>query len=197
MKALQLFLAIIGLLTIAGGIVSVIFFFGGFFNVAANHPEPGIVDWALVQVRLASVTRHAIDRPPPGALDDPAMVQAGAVVYSRNGCADCHGQPGVESAKFSDGMNPPPDLRKVVTHRTPEELFWVIKNGIKMSAMPSFGADKPPVPNKNIWAIVAYLKKLSNVSDPNFKAWNETPIGGHWVSGCGRGRAVGCGPGRE
>jgi cbb3-type cytochrome oxidase cytochrome c subunit len=146
---------------------------------------------------MASVSRHAIDRPPPGVLDDPAVVQAGAVVYAKNGCTNCHGEPGVESAKFSEGMNPPPDLRKVVIERTPEELFWVIKNGIKMSAMPSFGIDKPPVLNKNIWAVVAYLKKLSSVSDPNFKAWNETPIGGHWVSGCGPGRAAGCGPGRQ
>ena len=196
-KAIRFFLTVIGLLTIVGGILSAIFFFGGFFNVAANHPDPDIVNWALVQVRMASVTRHAIDRPPAGALDDPAMVQAGAVAYSKNGCTDCHGEPGVESAKFSEGMNPPPDLRKVVTNRTPQELFWVIKNGIKMSAMPSFGVDKPPVPDENIWAIVAYLNKLSSVSDANFKAWNETPTGGHWVSGCGPGRAIRCGPGRK
>ncbi|MDA3920622.1 MAG: cytochrome c [Salinisphaera sp.] len=197
MRTLHFSLAMLGLLTIVGGIFSAIFFFGGFYDVAANHPDPHIVDWALVHVRTASVTRHAIDRPPAGALDDPAMVQAGAVIYSRNGCTNCHGEPGVESAKFSEGLNPPPDLRKVVTNLTPEEMFWVIKNGIKMSAMPSFGVDKPPVTKKNIWAIVAYLKNLSNVSDPNFKAWNETPIGGHWVSGCGPGRGAGCGPGRK
>lgn len=197
MKTLQFVFALIGLLAICCGIFSAIFFFGGFFNVAANHPDPAIVDWALVQVRMASVTRHAIERPPAGVLDDPATVQAGAVVYSRNGCTNCHGEPGVESAKFSEGMNPPPDLRIVVNHRTPEQLFWVIKHGIKMSAMPSFSVDKPPVPDKNIWAIVAYLKKLSTVSDANFRAWNKTPQGGHWVSGCGAGRAAGCGPGRQ
>lgn len=103
----------------------------------------------------------------------------------------------MESAKFSEGLNPPPDLRRVVNDRTPEELFWVIKNGIKMSAMPSFGIEEPPVRNNTIWAIVAYLRKLSSVADANFKAWNETPLGGYWVAGCGPGRAAGCGPGRE
>jgi mono/diheme cytochrome c family protein len=197
MKTVQFILAMIGLLTMLVGIAAAIFFFGGFYDVAANHPDPHIVDWALVRVRMASVTRHATDRPPAGTLDDPAVVQKGAVIYARNGCTNCHGEPGVESAKFSEGMNPPPDLRKVVTKRTPEEMFWVIKNGIKMSAMPSFGVDKPPVDNRNIWAVVAYLKKLSSVSDPNFKAWTQTPIGGHWVTGCGPGRAAGCGPGRK
>ncbi len=196
-RLLQSSLALVGLLTIVVGILSAIFFFGGLFNVAADHPDPGIVDWALVRVRMASVDRHATDQPPAGTLDDPAMVQAGAVAYSKNGCTDCHGEPGVESAKFSEGMNPPPDLRKVVTERTPEQLFWVIRNGIKMSAMPSFSVDKPPVSDRNIWAIVAYLKRLSTVSDANFKAWTQTPQGEHWVSGCGAGRAVGCGPGRQ
>jgi hypothetical protein len=197
MKVLNFSLALIGLLAIVGGIGSAAFFFGGLFNVAADHPDPDIVNWALVKVRMASIARRATDRPPAGLLDDPAMVQAGALAYSANGCTDCHGEPGVESAKFSEGLNPPPDLREVVNHRTPEELFWVIKNGIKMTAMPSFGVDTPPVHDNKIWAIVAYLRKLSTVSDANFKAWNETPLGGHWVSGCGTGRASGCGPGRE
>ncbi len=196
-KILIAFLALTGLLAIVGGIATTTFFFGGFFDVAADHPDPNIVNWALVQVRMASIRRRATERPPAGLLDDAAAVQAGALAYVRNGCTDCHGEPGVESAKFSEGLNPTPDLRKVVNHRTPEELFWVIKNGIKMTAMPSFGVDKPPMRNHTIWAIVAYLGKLSSVSDANFKAWNETPIGGNWVSGCGPGRTSGCGPGRE
>lgn len=196
MKILHFIFALIGLVAVVGGISAAIFFFGGFFNVAADHPDPEVVNWALVQVRMVSIRRRATERPPAGVLDDPAMVQAGALAYSKNGCTNCHGEPGVESATFSEGLNPAPDLRKVVTDRTPEELFWVIKNGIKMTAMPSFGIDKPPVRNRSIWAIVAYLRRLSSVSDANFKAWNETPPGKHWVSGCGPGRAAGCGPGR-
>ena len=190
-------LAVIGALAIIVSIGATIFFFGGFFNVAASKPDADIVTWALVKVRMASITRRATDRPPAGTLDDPATIQAGALAYSKNGCADCHGQPGVESATFSEGLNPPPDLRKVITNRRPEELFWVIQNGIKMTAMPSFGMDKPPVRDKEIWSIVAFLTKLSSVSDKNFKAWNETPIGSRWVPGCAHGPATGCGPGRE
>lgn len=190
-------LALTGVLAIAGSIGAATYFFGGFFNVAASHPDPALVNWALVQIRMASIKRRAKFRPPAGLLGEPATVQAGALAYAKNGCANCHGEPGVLSATFSEGLNPPPDLRIVVNKRTPEELFWVIKNGIKMTAMPSFGIDTPPVRNSTIWAIVAYLGKLSSVSDANFKAWNETPIGGDWVAGCGAGRASGCGPGRK
>ncbi len=77
--------------------------------------------------------------PPPASISDRASVQAGAKAYSAQGCANCHGAPGVNWAKFSEGLHPdPPDLKEVVDHRTPAQLFWVIKNGINMTGMPSF-----------------------------------------------------------
>jgi mono/diheme cytochrome c family protein len=171
------FLALLDLLAILGGIGAAAFFFGGFFNVAANHPDPDIVNWALVNVRKASIARHATDGPPT-PLDEPALVRAGARAYAQSGCTNCHGGPGVEPAKFSDGLNPPPNLKKVVDVLLPKELFWVIKNGIKMTGMPSFGAEDPPVPDQEIWTIVAFLKKLSSVSDEDFKALTATPAVG-------------------
>jgi mono/diheme cytochrome c family protein len=169
------FLGLIGLLAILGGIGAAVFFFGGFFSVAANHPDPDIVNWALVHVREASIARHATDRP-PRSLDDPALVRAGASAYSQRGCINCHGGPGAKPGKFSEGLNPPPNLKKAVNDLQPQELFWVIKNGIKMTGMPSFGASG--VPDQEIWTIVAFLKKLQSVSDEDFKTWSAAPPGG-------------------
>jgi hypothetical protein len=165
------FLALIGLLAILGGIGAAVFFFAGFYSVAASNPDPALVSWALIQVRKASITLHATDQP-PGPSGDPALVRAGARDYSRLGCIDCHGGPGVEPAKFSDGLNPPPNLKKVVNDLLPKELFGVIKNGIKMTGMPSFCATRPPVPDQEIWTIVAFAKMLPRVSDQDFKAWS-------------------------
>ena len=111
MKILK-FLGLIGLLATLAGIGAAAFFFGGFFSVAANHPDPYMVNWALVQVRKASITRHATDQP-PGSLDDPAMVREGARAYFQRGCTNCHGGPGVEPADFSAGLNPQPNLNRV------------------------------------------------------------------------------------
>jgi mono/diheme cytochrome c family protein len=47
-------------------------------------------------------------------------------------------------------------------------LFWVIKNGIKMTGMPSFGDIE--VSDREIWSIVAFVKKLPTVRDDEFKA---------------------------
>ena len=112
-------LAIIGLLAILVGIASAVYFFGGYYNVAGTAEEPAIVKWALVKVRQASVAQHAKDSPPT-SLDDPATVQAGARAFSERGCVNCHGGPGVNWAKFSEGLRPdPPDLKELADKISP------------------------------------------------------------------------------
>ncbi len=166
-------LAFIGLLGVLTSIAAAVFFFGGYFSVAATAPDPAVVDWALKQVRMASVARHAGVTPPVN-LDEPAVVQAGARAYADRGCVACHGGPGATWQKFSEGLNPsPPDLGEVSGAREPAQLFWVVKNGIKMTGMPSFGSIG--VEDKEIWSIVAFVKKLPNVSEADFKAWSARP----------------------
>jgi len=108
------------------------------------------------------------------SLDDAATAQAGARAFSERGCVNCHGAPGANWAKFSEGLRPdPPDLKELVDQRKPQELFWVVKNGIHMTGMPSFGLIE--VPDREIWTIVAFLKKLPSVSEADFKAWTAKP----------------------
>jgi len=163
-------LAIIGALAIVVAVAAIVFFFGGFFNIAADEQDPAPVAWVLIHVRTAAIEHHATDVP-PAPLDDPATVKAGAHAFAERGCVNCHGGPGVTWAKFSEGLNPgPPDLKDVVGSLQPSELFWVIKHGIRMTGMPSFGA--VGVPDQEIWSIVAFLRKLPTVSDADYKAWS-------------------------
>lgn len=165
-------LAMIGMLTIVVGIGAATFFFGGFYSVAGTAEDPAIVTWALTRVRIASIDRYAHDQP-PASINDAANVRAGAKAFAAHGCVNCHGGPGVAWVKFSEGLYPdPPDLKEVVDHRTPAQLFWVVKNGINMTGMPSFklaGAS-----DDDIWSIVAFLKKLPGVSEADYKAWTAS-----------------------
>jgi mono/diheme cytochrome c family protein len=168
-------LAVIGALAIVVALGAAVYFFGGFYSVAATEPEPGPVAWALIKVRQASINRHATD-PVPGTLDDPASVRAGARAFAARGCVTCHGAPGADYAKFAEGMRPdPPDLKDIVNDRAPAQLFWVVKNGIKMTGMPGFGAIG--VPDQELWSIVAFLKKLPSISEADFKTWSEAAPG--------------------
>jgi mono/diheme cytochrome c family protein len=151
-------LAVIGALAIIVGIGAAAFFFGGFYSVAATAEDPAIVTWALTQVRTASINRHAGEQP-PASINDAASAQAGAKAYATQGCTTCHGGPGVTWAKFSEGLHPDP----------PAQLFWVVKNGINMTGMPSFAL--ACAKDDEIWSIVAFLKKLPSVSEADYKAW--------------------------
>jgi mono/diheme cytochrome c family protein len=162
-------LALIGALGLIGAVVAAGFFFGGFYSVAGTAYEPEIVKSVLVRVRTASIARHAKD-PAPANLEEAATIQAGARQFIAHGCATCHGAPGVDWTKFSEGMHPdPPGLKDVVDERTPSELFWVIKNGINMTGMPSFAL--AGAKDEELWQVVAFLKKLPTVSDADFKTW--------------------------
>jgi mono/diheme cytochrome c family protein len=166
-------LAAIGLFAIAAIVGAAVFFLGGFYSVAGTATEPTIVKWALTKVRTASINHHA-EGAPPATFNEPAKVQAGARQFSERGCASCHGAPGVNWAKFSEGLRPdPPDLKEVVNDRTPTQLFWVIKNGINMTGMPSFAI--AGASDDDIWSIVAFLKKLPSVSEADYKSWTATP----------------------
>ena len=166
-------LAAIGALAVIVAVGAAVFFLGGFYTVAGTAKDPAVVEWLLVRVRTASIVRHANDVPPAN-FNDAANVQAGAREFAKHGCAHCHGAPGVNWEKYSEGMHPdPPDLKDVVNERTPEQLFWVVKNGINMTGMPSFAL--AGAKDDDIWKIVAYLKKLPSVTEADYKAWTAPP----------------------
>ena len=164
-------LAAIGVIAILVALAMAAFFFGGYFDVAASHDNPAFIDKLIIKARIASI-RHRASGTPPFDLSDPAVVRNGARNFNELGCVNCHGAPGVQWAKFSEGLNPdPPDLAEHTAARDPREIFWIVKNGIGMTGMPSFGATG--VPDREIWAIAAFVKRLPKVSEQDFKAWSE------------------------
>lgn len=170
------FLATIGLLAIVAAAALAVYLFGGFYNVAANADDPAPVDWALVRIRQASVRSHGTASP-PFPLGESARIQEGARAFAQRGCINCHGAPGVSWAKFSEGLKPaPPDLKEIAPLTEPGQIFWVVKNGIRMTGMPSFGAIE--VPDQEIWSMVAFIKALPSVSEEQFKTWTASSAPG-------------------
>jgi mono/diheme cytochrome c family protein len=169
-------LAGIGGLAILAAVAVAIFFLGGFYSVAGAEPDLDLVHWALARVRTVSINRHAGDQP-PADLDDPARIRDGARAFATIGCVNCHGAPGVKWAKFSEGLHPdPPDLKELASDRTVAQLFWVIKNGINMTGMPSFmlvGAK-----DEELWSIAAFVKQLPGISESDYRGWTAPSAAG-------------------
>jgi mono/diheme cytochrome c family protein len=166
-------LAAIGVLAILAALAGAALAFGGYVSVAARGEDPAWLQWALVKARTASIERHATDGPPAG-WNEAGKVHEGARSFVTRGCVQCHGAPGMEWSKFSEGLNPgPPDLKEVAGGLSPSAIFWVVKNGIRMTGMPSFG--EAGVPDDEIWRIAAFVKAFPTVSEADMKTWAAGP----------------------
>ena len=113
---------------------------------------------------MRSIKVHAAGLTPPAGYDEQAKV-VGAVGHFSEHCATCHGAPGTRRNEMVEGMYPqPPELTNVASRYTPSELFWILKNGIKMSGMPSMASDGDDM----LWSTVALLEKLPKLSDDDY-----------------------------
>ena len=155
MKSLRIVIALL-IVLVAGGAAIVL---SGAIDVAATTPEPGFVKAILEQARERSVERRAKLVKVP-ELGSPEQVAKGLEEYVEM-CAACHGGPGREHSEIAQGLNPPPPQFSRSLHDEPQEVFWIVKNGIKMTGMPAFG---PTHDEETIWAIVAFLKKIDELT---------------------------------
>ena len=107
-------------------------------------------------------------------LDDPALVRAGLNDFEAM-CIQCHTRPGGTPSAVADGLNPPPpDLAESAEHMTAAELFWVTKNGIKMTGMPAWGASHE---DEQLWPVVAFLLALPEVNAAGYADLREAARG--------------------
>ncbi len=147
-----------------GGIVA--FAYSGIYNVAATVPHTQPVYWMLDTMTDHSIRYHARGIATPD-LSEPNTMRIGLNHY--NGmCVTCHGAPGVQADELSQGFYPPPpDLTDASKAFTPAQLFWTIKNGIKMTGMPAFG---PTHEDDEIWAMVAVVEQLGKWDADEYQA---------------------------
>jgi mono/diheme cytochrome c family protein len=151
------------------------FAFSGMYQVGADVPHWSITRHAIGMVREHAIERRVADiKPPP--LQDPALVKVGAQHYLEM-CAGCHLAPGMGHSDLRDGLYPrPPNLTRFAPD--PASAFWVIKHGLKMTAMPAWGETQN---DQTIWAMVAYLQKQPRMSAAEFRALTggAEPTGGN------------------
>ena len=152
--------------------------FTGTYPVGADVPHWGVTSHAIGFLREHTVERRAADIKPP-SLDDPALVKLGAQHYAEM-CTGCHLAPGMGHSELRDGLYPkPPNLTRFAPN--PAESFWIIKHGLKMTAMPAWGETHD---DHTIWAMVAYLQKQPRMSAAEFHALtaNAGAMEGHGMA---------------
>ncbi len=168
------------LVLIAIGVFAVgtIYVYSGIYPMGADVPHNKLTYWLLETVRERSIktASKALDVP---SLDDPELLLSGGADYN-DMCQACHLKPGKTQSGMSIGLYPaPPNLSKQGNEhgqdhadhgdaaQSARRQFWIIKHGIKASGMPAWG---PTHDDQRIWAMVAFLQKLPELSSEQYQS---------------------------
>jgi mono/diheme cytochrome c family protein len=107
----------------------------------------------------ASVARHAPARNNPIPATEANLLN-GARLY-RDKCADCHGRPDNPLSDYGASFYPPaPQFLKVHPRLSDRENFYIIKNGVRRTAMPAWGNI---MADSEIWEVVLFLGHLDDL----------------------------------
>ncbi len=144
----------------------------GVYNFAATEKHWPITEKLIEWIRISSINAHAKDIEVP-PLDSGDMIRIGATHYHAM-CTGCHLAPGMEPTELSIGLYPQAPVfsqRETISNQAEmldlaRGYFWVIKNGIKMTAMPSWGLSHD---DATIWAMVAFIFKMSGMTQAQYK----------------------------
>ena len=161
-------IAALGFAALLAGAITV---YAGWYDISATDqhlaPTYRLLDYAMR--RSVKFRAHDIEVPD---LKDERRIQAGAFLY-REHCLQCHGGPSVAPAPFALGMTPVP-VPLVHTARawTPAEMFWVVKEGIKMTGMPAW---KYRMTDEETWSVVAFLPAMARMTPEEFRNLSVGP----------------------
>ncbi len=145
-------------------IIGLITIYSGWYNVSAANKPSGLEKWFFGTTSDNSVEKHAEGITIPD-LKSPDKINEGFRHYDEM-CKGCHGAPGKEETELAKGLNPSaPDLSESAQDMSPEELFWVTKNGIKMTGMPAWGKTHS---DDKIWEMVAFIETLPGMTGAQY-----------------------------
>jgi mono/diheme cytochrome c family protein len=127
-------------------------------DISALH-EPGPVETRIATTARDWYINKAAGREPSKPLrEDASAVSAGEGLFGMS-CASCHGKDGRSPTNMGKAMYPrvldlgSPGVQKLSNR----ELFWVIKNGVRLSGMPGFG---DILSDDEIWQATYYVRSL-------------------------------------
>jgi cytochrome c553 len=136
-------------------LVALCYSLSGHVDVAATSQDNRFVAWLLHATYQHSLDLQSSAVVVPGNLLTPEHIQAGARLYDQH-CVFCHGAPGVIPDAIGAGISPPaPRLLAAVRKNNPQSTYWVMRHGVKMTAMPAFGRS---LPDDDLWNLAAFLR---------------------------------------
>jgi mono/diheme cytochrome c family protein len=129
--------------------------------------KPGQMENRLAGYATSNWTRRNAGTQSNPLSPTPENMKAGQSDFEEH-CAGCHGLEGDGDNRFEADFNPPiPKLTGDTQKWSDGELYFIIANGISMSAMPGFGKNHDP---KEIWGMVLWVRHLAQLSSSEKEA---------------------------
>jgi cytochrome c553 len=153
-----------------------VFVKSGVYDIAASKPHTKLTEWITHETMVHSARRHAeaAGIAPPARFTVPQVV-GGFCTYETH-CVACHGAPAIAREEWVAGMEPsPPYLLDATSKWTPEQLFWIVKNGIKMTGMPSW---RNSMSDRQIWDVVAFIEATRRLPPRTYGKWRSWKLCG-------------------
>ncbi len=128
---------------------------------SAREQPSAMEAWFARAARSASVPAAARTRANPEL--NSAEVLAEAMAHWADHCAMCHANDGSGDTEMGKRTYPPaPDMRLPATQQlTDGELFSIIENGIRLTAMPAWGGGD----EHQSWKLVHFIRHLPQLTD--------------------------------
>jgi len=170
----------LGLVTavIAGAIFAFAFAGLGLFPVSADAKPGALEKWLAGFAREAAIERAAPAQESPAA-PTPENLAAAAALY-RDNCVGCHGAPDSKGNVFASSLYPP--APQFLGAKGPKplqdadgEVFVVIRDGIRLSGMPTFSH---MLKEDEMWQLVTFLKHLAELPPAALQALAAPGSGG-------------------
>ncbi len=146
-------------------LLSCVFFVGRMINRGfSTRDKPGAIETSLATtMRDAAVPSRYNGMKNPVAIT-PGVIQEGMEHWADH-CATCHANNGSGDTMYGKTMYPrPPDMRENETQKKSDgELYWTIKNGVRLSGMPAFG--DPGDGDVDSWKLVVFIRHLPSLTN--------------------------------
>ena len=147
-----------GLALIGFAALAVVFAFAR-ENWGANQ-APGAVERFLARLFLSGTRRAETELPNPLPANEENL-RVGQEIYEKQ-CAFCHGLDGAGPFESKVQFYPPvPSLSKPDEDLTDAQMYFIIRSGIRYTAMPSF---EKALSEEDTWKVVLWLRRLQNQS---------------------------------
>jgi mono/diheme cytochrome c family protein len=129
----------------------------------STRTEPMLMEKALAITILDRAIPSRYKTMKNSVAGTPEVIHEGMVHWADH-CATCHADNGSGDTMYGKTMYPrPPDMsQKDTQEKSDGELYYAIKNGVRLSGMPAFG--DPGDDDVDSWKLVAFIRHLPQLT---------------------------------